>query len=106
VVYRPVDDAPEDAAPSASHPSYRGGCNPASVTVTSRRTAALASNHAIYQAKRSLDKPFHISTPTGAAPRSRPPMVIPTVSRADLAEFMLGQLNGDPYLRGTPAIMY
>ena len=33
-------------------------------------------------------------------------MVIPTVSRADLAEFMLGQLNGDPYLRGTPAIMY
>ena len=33
-------------------------------------------------------------------------MVIPRVSRADLAEFMLGQLNGDTYLRRTPAVMY
>jgi hypothetical protein len=32
--------------------------------------------------------------------------VVPRVSRADLAEFMLGQLNGDTYLRSTPAIMY
>jgi putative NADH-flavin reductase len=33
-------------------------------------------------------------------------MVIPRVSRSDLAEFMLGQLNGDTFLRRTPAIMY
>jgi uncharacterized protein YbjT (DUF2867 family) len=33
-------------------------------------------------------------------------MVIPRVSRTDLAEFMLGQLTGDTYLRRTPAIMY
>jgi uncharacterized protein YbjT (DUF2867 family) len=33
-------------------------------------------------------------------------MLVPRVSRADLAEFMLGQLNGDTYLRRTPAIMY
>jgi putative NADH-flavin reductase len=33
-------------------------------------------------------------------------MVVPRVSRADLAEFMLDQLNGDTYLRRTPAVMY
>jgi uncharacterized protein YbjT (DUF2867 family) len=33
-------------------------------------------------------------------------LVVPRVSRADLAEFMLGQLNGDTYLRRTPAVMY
>jgi putative NADH-flavin reductase len=33
-------------------------------------------------------------------------MMVPRVSRADLAEFMLDQLNGDTYLRRTPAIMY
>jgi putative NADH-flavin reductase len=33
-------------------------------------------------------------------------MVVPRVSRADLAEFMLVQLNGDTYLCRTPAIMY
>lgn len=33
-------------------------------------------------------------------------LVVPRVSRADLAEFMLGQLNGDTYLRKTPAVMY
>lgn len=33
-------------------------------------------------------------------------LVVPRVSRADLAEFMLGQLNGDTYVRGTPAVMY
>ena len=33
-------------------------------------------------------------------------LVIPRVSRADLAEFMLRQLNTDTHLRGTPAVMY
>jgi putative NADH-flavin reductase len=33
-------------------------------------------------------------------------LVVPRVSRADLAEFMLRQLNGDTYVRRTPAIMY
>jgi putative NADH-flavin reductase len=33
-------------------------------------------------------------------------MVIPRVSRADLAEFMVDQLTSDTYLRSTPAIMY
>jgi putative NADH-flavin reductase len=33
-------------------------------------------------------------------------MMIPRVSRADLADFMLGQLTSDTYLRKTPAIMY
>ena len=33
-------------------------------------------------------------------------MVIPRVSRSGLAEFMLGQLTSDTYLRRTPAIMY
>jgi putative NADH-flavin reductase len=33
-------------------------------------------------------------------------MMIPRVSRADLAEFMLGQLTSDQRLRRTPAIMY
>jgi putative NADH-flavin reductase len=33
-------------------------------------------------------------------------MVVPRISRADLAEFMIGQLNGDTHLRRTPAIMY
>jgi putative NADH-flavin reductase len=33
-------------------------------------------------------------------------MVVPRVSRADLAEFMLDQLNCDTYLRRTPAVMY
>lgn len=33
-------------------------------------------------------------------------LVVPRVSRADLAEFMLGQLNGDTYLHRTPAVMY
>ena len=32
--------------------------------------------------------------------------VVPRVSRADLAEFMLRQLNGDTYVRRTPAVMY
>jgi putative NADH-flavin reductase len=36
----------------------------------------------------------------------RATMVVPRVSRADLAEFMVGQLHGDTYLRRTPAIMY
>jgi putative NADH-flavin reductase len=46
---------------------------------------------------------------TGAyrsGPEIQATMVIPRVSRADLAEFMLGQLNGDTYLRRTPAVMY
>jgi putative NADH-flavin reductase len=33
-------------------------------------------------------------------------MVVPRISRADLAEFMVGQLNGDTHLRRTPAVMY
>ena len=33
-------------------------------------------------------------------------LVVPRVSRADLAEFMLRQLNGDTYVRRTPAVMY
>jgi uncharacterized protein YbjT (DUF2867 family) len=33
-------------------------------------------------------------------------MMVPRVSRADLADFMLVQLNGDTYLRRTPAMMY
>jgi putative NADH-flavin reductase len=33
-------------------------------------------------------------------------LVVPRVSRADLAEFMLRQLNGDTYVRKTPAVMY
>jgi putative NADH-flavin reductase len=33
-------------------------------------------------------------------------MVIPRISRADLAEFMLGQLTSDAYLRRAPAVMY
>jgi hypothetical protein len=33
-------------------------------------------------------------------------MVIPRVSRADLADFMLDQLTSDTYLGKTPAIMY
>ena len=33
-------------------------------------------------------------------------MMVPRVCRADLAEFMVGQLNGDTYLRRTPAIVY
>jgi putative NADH-flavin reductase len=32
--------------------------------------------------------------------------MIPRISRADLAEFMLHQLDGDIYLRRTPAVMY
>jgi putative NADH-flavin reductase len=31
---------------------------------------------------------------------------IPQISRADLADFMLAQLNDDTYLRKTPAVMY
>jgi uncharacterized protein YbjT (DUF2867 family) len=33
-------------------------------------------------------------------------LVVPRVSRADLAEFMLRQLNGDTYVGRTPAVMY
>jgi hypothetical protein len=33
-------------------------------------------------------------------------LVIPRVSRADLAEFMLRQLCSDTHVRRTPAIMY
>jgi uncharacterized protein YbjT (DUF2867 family) len=33
-------------------------------------------------------------------------LVVPRVSRVDLAEFMLRQLNGDTYVRRTPAVMY
>jgi uncharacterized protein YbjT (DUF2867 family) len=33
-------------------------------------------------------------------------LVVPRVSRADLAEFMLRQLNGETYMRRTPAVMY
>jgi uncharacterized protein YbjT (DUF2867 family) len=33
-------------------------------------------------------------------------MMIPRISRADLAEFMLRQLRSDTYVRKTPAVMY
>jgi len=32
--------------------------------------------------------------------------VIPRISRADLAEFMLRQLSEDTYVRKMPAVMY
>ena len=31
---------------------------------------------------------------------------VPRISRADLADFMLGQLDEDTYVRKAPAIMY
>ena len=32
--------------------------------------------------------------------------LIPTISRADLADFMLQQVTDDTYLRKTPGVMY
>jgi hypothetical protein len=32
--------------------------------------------------------------------------MVPTISRADVAEFMLKQVTDDTYLRKAPAVMY
>jgi len=32
--------------------------------------------------------------------------IIPTISRADVADFMLKQLTGDTYLHKAPSVMY